>query len=139
MLRESELAPGLLIGDAVRIGEGATIGGHVVLHAGAEIGAGARIGDHAQLRERVHVGAGATIGSYTRPPSAPRRSCRSTCSATPPRWTSCAGWRRRGAPAPTPRPERVAATSLALPMGPALAGDGVAVTVDAVRAALAAA
>ena len=38
-----------------------------------------------------------------------------------------------------PAAERVAATSLALPMGPALAGDGVAATVDAVRAALAAA
>ena len=63
-LRHSELAPGLLIGDGVRIGAGATIGGHVVIHAGAKIGEGARIGDHAQLRERAHVGAGATIGSF---------------------------------------------------------------------------
>ena len=38
-----------------------------------------------------------------------------------------------------PAAERVAATSLALPIGPALPDDGVAVTVDAVRAALTAA
>jgi len=38
-----------------------------------------------------------------------------------------------------PGAERVAATSLALPMGPALAGEQVALAVDAVRAALAAA
>ncbi|MGB7587100.1 MAG: DapH/DapD/GlmU-related protein [Solirubrobacterales bacterium] len=63
-LRPSELAPGLLLGEEVRIGDGVRIGGHVVIHAGATIGDGVRIGDHAQVRERAHVGTGATIGSF---------------------------------------------------------------------------
>lgn len=63
-LAPSELAPGLLLGDGVRLGEGATIGGHVVIHAGAEIGEGARIGDHAQVRSGAVIGAGSTIGSF---------------------------------------------------------------------------
>jgi acetyltransferase-like isoleucine patch superfamily enzyme len=46
------------------MGQGARIGGHVVIHAGVEIGDGARIGDHAQLREGARIGAGATIGSF---------------------------------------------------------------------------
>jgi acetyltransferase-like isoleucine patch superfamily enzyme len=64
-LRPSELAPGLLIGDRVQIGEGATLGGHVVLHDGVEIGEGARIGDHAQLRNGAQIGADVTVGSFT--------------------------------------------------------------------------
>lgn len=63
-LLPGDLAPGLLIGDGVKIGAGARLGGHVVLHAGVEIGEGARIGDHAQIRERAEIGAGATIGSF---------------------------------------------------------------------------
>ncbi len=62
-LRPSELAPGLLIGDRVSIGEGTQIGGHVVLHGGVTIGPGARIGDHAQIRDGARIGAGATVGS----------------------------------------------------------------------------
>lgn len=63
-LRRSDLAPGLLLGDDVEVGEGARLGGHVVIHDGVRIGAGARIGDHAQLREGARVGAAATIGAY---------------------------------------------------------------------------
>jgi acetyltransferase-like isoleucine patch superfamily enzyme len=63
-LEHSDLAPGLLIGAGVSIGEGVLIGGHVVIHAGAAIGAGARIGDHAQIRDGAEIGAGATIGSH---------------------------------------------------------------------------
>jgi acetyltransferase-like isoleucine patch superfamily enzyme len=63
-LQPSERAPGLLLGEGVKIGAGALLGGYVVLHAGAEIGEGARIGDHAQVRERAEIGAGATIGSF---------------------------------------------------------------------------
>jgi UDP-2-acetamido-3-amino-2,3-dideoxy-glucuronate N-acetyltransferase len=59
-----DLAPGLLVGDGVSIGEGTQLGGHVVLHAGVEIGEGARVGDHAQIRERARIGAGATVGSF---------------------------------------------------------------------------
>ncbi|HET8863407.1 MAG TPA: DapH/DapD/GlmU-related protein [Solirubrobacterales bacterium] len=63
-LLPGDLAPGLLIGDGVRVGAGAQLGGHVVLHAGVEIGEAARIGDHAQIRERAEIGEGATIGSF---------------------------------------------------------------------------
>ncbi|HET7417650.1 MAG TPA: DapH/DapD/GlmU-related protein [Solirubrobacterales bacterium] len=64
-LQPSDLAPGLLLGADVKIGEGVLIGGHVVIHAGVEIGDGARIGDHAQLRDRARIGPGTTIGSYS--------------------------------------------------------------------------
>jgi acetyltransferase-like isoleucine patch superfamily enzyme len=63
-LAPGDLAPGLLIGDGVRVGAGALLGGHVVLHAGVEVGEAARIGDHAQIRERARIGAGATVGSF---------------------------------------------------------------------------
>jgi UDP-2-acetamido-3-amino-2,3-dideoxy-glucuronate N-acetyltransferase len=64
-LRPSDLAPGLLLGEDVEIGEGAIIGGHAIIHSGVRIGAGARVGDHAQIRDRAKIGPGATIGSYT--------------------------------------------------------------------------
>jgi len=63
-LLPSDLAPGLLIGDKVVIGEGALIGGHVIIHSGVEIGPGARVGDHAQIRAGAVIGAGSTVGSY---------------------------------------------------------------------------
>jgi acetyltransferase-like isoleucine patch superfamily enzyme len=59
-----DLAPGLLIGDKVEIGEGVLIGGHVIIHSGARIGSGARVGDHAQVRDGAVIGAGSTVGSY---------------------------------------------------------------------------
>jgi UDP-2-acetamido-3-amino-2,3-dideoxy-glucuronate N-acetyltransferase len=63
-LRSSELAPGLLLGPDVVLGEGVRLGGHVVIHAGAQIGAGTRIGDHAQIRAGASVGPGCTVGSF---------------------------------------------------------------------------
>ncbi|HEU5252508.1 MAG TPA: DapH/DapD/GlmU-related protein [Solirubrobacterales bacterium] len=63
-LLPSDLAPGLLIGDKVSIGEGAMIGGHVIIHGGVRIGPGARVGDHAQIRDGAEIGAGSTVGSY---------------------------------------------------------------------------
>jgi acetyltransferase-like isoleucine patch superfamily enzyme len=64
-LAPSDLAPGLLIGDKVLLGEGVRLGGHVVIHPGVRIGAAARIGDHAQIRDGATIGAGATIGSFS--------------------------------------------------------------------------
>jgi acetyltransferase-like isoleucine patch superfamily enzyme len=64
-LLPSDLAPGLLLGEHVAIGEGALIGGQAVIHSGVEIGAGARIGDHAQIRDGARIGAGTTIGSFS--------------------------------------------------------------------------
>ena len=63
-LLPSDLAPGLLIGERVSIGDGVRIGGHATIHAGAQIGDGARIGDHAQIREDAVIGPGATVGSF---------------------------------------------------------------------------
>jgi acetyltransferase-like isoleucine patch superfamily enzyme len=63
-LRPGDLAPGLLIGDKVTVGEGVSLGGHVVIHAKVKVGEGARIGDHAQIRERAEIGPRATIGSF---------------------------------------------------------------------------
>ncbi|HEX4752873.1 MAG TPA: DapH/DapD/GlmU-related protein [Solirubrobacterales bacterium] len=64
-LETSDRAPGLLLGEGVRVGEGVLIGGHAIIHAGVEIGDGARIGDHAQIRDRAKIGPGATIGSFS--------------------------------------------------------------------------
>lgn len=63
-LYESALAPGLLLGEDVEIGDGVLLGGHVTIRSRARIGAGARIGDHAQVREGAQIGAGATIGAF---------------------------------------------------------------------------
>lgn len=64
VLTPSDLAPGLLLGEDVEIGDGVLIGGHVVIHPGVRIGAGARVGDHAQIRDGAVIGAGSTVGSY---------------------------------------------------------------------------
>jgi len=64
-LHPSDLAPGLLIGEDVTIGDGVLIGGLAVIHSGARIGDGVRIGDHAQIRDGAEIGAGATIGSFS--------------------------------------------------------------------------
>lgn len=64
-LRPSDLAPGLLLGEGVQIGEDVQLGGHVVIHAGARIGPAVRIGDHAQIRAGAAIGAGCTVGSFT--------------------------------------------------------------------------
>ena len=75
-------APGLMMGEDVRVGEGVRFGAHVVVHTGSIIGAGCVIEDHAvlgkrprlakgssahgavgrlELNERVSVGAGAVV------------------------------------------------------------------------------
>jgi acetyltransferase-like isoleucine patch superfamily enzyme len=63
-LSPSDLAPGLLLGEDVEIGDGVLLGGHVVIYSGVEIGPGARVGDHAQIRDGAQIGAGSTVGSY---------------------------------------------------------------------------
>ncbi len=64
-LEPSGLAPGLLLGAGVTIGEDVLIGGNAVIHAGVTIGDGARIGDHAQVRDGARIGPGATVGSLS--------------------------------------------------------------------------
>jgi acetyltransferase-like isoleucine patch superfamily enzyme len=63
-LTPSDLAPGLLLGEDVEIGEGVLIGGHAIIHSGVRIGAGSRVGDHAQIRDSAVIGTGSTVGSY---------------------------------------------------------------------------
>lgn len=64
-LQPSDLAPGLLLGAGVTIGDGVMIGGHAIIHAGVTIGDGARVGDHAQIRDEAKIGPGATVGSLS--------------------------------------------------------------------------
>lgn len=48
-MRMSDLAPGLVLGDAVRLGDGVRLGCHVVIHPGTVVGDGCEIGDHVVL------------------------------------------------------------------------------------------
>jgi acetyltransferase-like isoleucine patch superfamily enzyme len=45
-----------------RIGDGAIIGSHTVVNAGADIGAGAFVGDHVLVRERAWLGPATAVG-----------------------------------------------------------------------------
>ncbi len=48
-------APGLVLGDGVRLGEGVSFGAHVVVHEGTVVGARCAIGDHAVLGRRPRL------------------------------------------------------------------------------------
>jgi len=79
VLRQSDRAPGLLLGDGVTLPDSAWIGGNVVIHDGTVVGAGARIQDGAVLGKPLalgpastaargdlaplEIGAGATVGA----------------------------------------------------------------------------
>lgn len=79
MLRRSDRAPGLLVGEGVTLPDSVWLGGNVVIHAGTSIGEGARIQDGAVLGKPValgpastarrdklaplEIGAGATVGA----------------------------------------------------------------------------
>ena len=56
MLKPSERAPGLLLGDGVELPDSVELGGHVVIHAGTVLGEGARVQDHAVLGKPVALG-----------------------------------------------------------------------------------
>ena len=51
-------APGLMLGEDVRVGEGVRFGAHVVVHTGSIIGAGCVIEDHAVLGKRPRLAKG---------------------------------------------------------------------------------
>jgi acetyltransferase-like isoleucine patch superfamily enzyme len=57
VLRPSELAPGLLLGEDVVVPGDASIGGNVVIHAGTALGAGVRVQDGAVLGKPPALGA----------------------------------------------------------------------------------
>ena len=56
MLRASERAPGLLLGESVELPDSAVLGGHVVIHAGTVVGEGALIQDGAVLGKPPALG-----------------------------------------------------------------------------------
>ena len=56
MLRSSERAPGLLLGEGVELSDSAEIGAHVVIHAGTVVGEGARVQDGAVLGKPLVLG-----------------------------------------------------------------------------------
>jgi acetyltransferase-like isoleucine patch superfamily enzyme len=57
VLRESDRAPGLVLGDGALLPQSAEVGAHVVIHDGTEIGEFARIQDGAVLGKPVALGA----------------------------------------------------------------------------------
>jgi acetyltransferase-like isoleucine patch superfamily enzyme len=56
MLRPSERAPGLLLGEGAHVPESVEIGGNVVIHAGTVIGEGARLQDAAVVGKPLALG-----------------------------------------------------------------------------------
>jgi acetyltransferase-like isoleucine patch superfamily enzyme len=69
VLRESERAPGLLLGDGVELPESAELGGHVVIHAGTVIGEGARLQDGAVVGKPVALGPQSRASREVPPPA----------------------------------------------------------------------
>jgi UDP-2-acetamido-3-amino-2,3-dideoxy-glucuronate N-acetyltransferase len=57
VLRPSERAPGLLLGEGVSVPDDADIGGNVVIHDGTVLGAGVRLQDGAVLGKPLALGA----------------------------------------------------------------------------------
>ena len=68
MLRESDRAPGLLLGDGALLPQSAEVGANVVIHDGTEIGELARIQDGAVLGKPVALGAQSKASHETPPP-----------------------------------------------------------------------
>ena len=56
----SERAPGLVLGENVKIGDGVSFGAHVVVHDGTVIGDGCVIEDHAVLGKRPRLARGSS-------------------------------------------------------------------------------
>ena len=68
MLRESDRAPGLLLGDGVELLVDAEIGGNVVIHDGTVLGPGVAIQDCAVLGKPVALGPRSTASREAPPP-----------------------------------------------------------------------
>ena len=63
-LSEDSRAPGLVLGENVRIGEGVTFGAHVVVHDGTAIGDGVFFGSHVVVHEGTTIGDGCLIEDH---------------------------------------------------------------------------
>jgi acetyltransferase-like isoleucine patch superfamily enzyme len=68
VLRQSDRAPGLLLGDGVTLPDSVWIGGNVVIHDGTLIGEGARIQDGAVLGKPLALGPASTAPRGELPP-----------------------------------------------------------------------
>ena len=68
MLRQSDRAPGLLLGDGVALPDSAWIGGNVVIHDGTVVGEAARIQDGAVLGKPLALGPASTAPRGELPP-----------------------------------------------------------------------
>ena len=69
MLRASERAPGLLVGDRVALPERIEIGGNVVVHEGTRLGEDVRLGDGCVVGRRPALGPRSSAGHEPPPPA----------------------------------------------------------------------
>lgn len=69
MLRPSDRAPGLMLGEGVDVPEDAEVGAYVVVHAGTLLGAGCRLQDHAVVGKPLALGARSTASRDAPPPA----------------------------------------------------------------------
>jgi UDP-2-acetamido-3-amino-2,3-dideoxy-glucuronate N-acetyltransferase len=69
VLRPSDRAPGLLLGEGVELPADAEIGGNVVVHAGTVVGSGARLGDGCVIGKAPSLGARSTSSRESPPPA----------------------------------------------------------------------
>ena len=83
VLRPSDRAPGLLLGEGVELPPTVEIGGHVVIHAGTQMGGEVRIQDGAVIGKPLALGA--ALDGATRRRSPPAQLGRAPRSA-PARW-----------------------------------------------------
>jgi acetyltransferase-like isoleucine patch superfamily enzyme len=63
-VRPDPRAPGLLLGEGVSVGEGVSLGPHVVVHAGVTIGDGVVMGAHVVVHAGTSIGAGCVIEDH---------------------------------------------------------------------------
>jgi UDP-2-acetamido-3-amino-2,3-dideoxy-glucuronate N-acetyltransferase len=69
VLRGSERAPGLLLGEGVELPEDVELGGHVIIHAGTVVGAGARLQDGVIVGKPLALGPRSTASREDPPPA----------------------------------------------------------------------
>jgi acetyltransferase-like isoleucine patch superfamily enzyme len=69
VLRPSDRAPGLLLGEGVELAPSVEIGGHVVIHAGTRVGGDVRIQDGAVIGKPVALAASSTADRTPPPPA----------------------------------------------------------------------
>jgi acetyltransferase-like isoleucine patch superfamily enzyme len=69
VLRPSDRAPGLLVGDGVTIPPTAELGGNVVIHDGTVLGGGVRVHDGAVIGKPVSLGGRSTASREEPPPA----------------------------------------------------------------------